>query len=66
MLFYLTGTPKHEQHFRKEGEIRTTLQELLLYCIFLINLCICKYTCRLKTLFELRSYTEMRNKTWTL
>ncbi|KAF6281190.1 polycystin 2 like 2, transient receptor potential cation channel [Rhinolophus ferrumequinum] len=34
------GTPKHEQHFRKEGEIRTTLQELLLYCIFLINLCI--------------------------
>ncbi|KAM5214232.1 polycystin-2-like protein 2 [Hipposideros larvatus] len=34
------GTPKHEPHFRKEVEIRTTLQELLLYFIFLINLCI--------------------------
>nr|KAF6481494.1 polycystin 2 like 2, transient receptor potential cation channel [Molossus molossus] len=34
------GTPTHKLHFRKEVEIRTTLQELLLYCIFLINLCI--------------------------
>ncbi|ELK03057.1 Polycystic kidney disease 2-like 2 protein [Pteropus alecto] len=34
------GTPKHKLHFRKEDEIKTTLQELLLYFIFLINLCI--------------------------
>ncbi|KAM7142587.1 polycystin-2-like protein 2 isoform 1-T2 [Molossus nigricans] len=34
------GTPTHKLHFRKEVEIRTTLQELLLYFIFLINLCI--------------------------
>ncbi|XP_024430979.2 polycystin-2-like protein 2 [Desmodus rotundus] len=33
------GIPKHKPHFRKE-EIRTTLQELLLYIIFLISLCI--------------------------
>ncbi|KAM5301112.1 polycystin-2-like protein 2 isoform 1-T1 [Glossophaga mutica] len=33
------GIPKHKLSFRKE-EIRTTLQELLLYIIFLINLCI--------------------------
>ncbi|XP_036916716.1 polycystic kidney disease 2-like 2 protein [Sturnira hondurensis] len=33
------GIPKHRPPFRKE-EIRTTLQELLLYIIFLINLCI--------------------------
>ncbi|KAL0607870.1 Polycystic kidney disease 2-like 2 protein, partial [Plecturocebus cupreus] len=31
---------KHKLHYRKEVEIRTTLQELLLYFIFLINLCI--------------------------
>lgn len=40
----LTGTPKHKLHYREDVEIRTTLQELLLYSIFLINLCICKYT----------------------
>uniref|UniRef100_A0A2K5SCQ3 Polycystin-2-like protein 2 n=1 Tax=Cebus imitator TaxID=2715852 RepID=A0A2K5SCQ3_CEBIM len=34
------GTSKHKLHYRKEVEIRTTLQELLLYLIFLINLCI--------------------------
>uniref|UniRef100_A0A2K5D174 Polycystin-2-like protein 2 n=1 Tax=Aotus nancymaae TaxID=37293 RepID=A0A2K5D174_AOTNA len=34
------GTSKHKLHYRKEVEIRTTLQELLLYFIFLINLCI--------------------------
>nr|KAF6448369.1 polycystin 2 like 2, transient receptor potential cation channel [Rousettus aegyptiacus] len=34
------GTPKHKLRFRKEDEIKTTLQELLLYFIFLINLCI--------------------------
>ncbi|XP_014651282.1 PREDICTED: polycystic kidney disease 2-like 2 protein [Ceratotherium simum simum] len=39
-VLYLTGTPKHPLHYRKEVEIRTTLQELLLYFIFLINLCI--------------------------
>nr|XP_020018913.1 polycystic kidney disease 2-like 2 protein isoform X2 [Castor canadensis] len=33
------GTSKH-LYYRKEIEIRTTLQELLLYFIFLINLCI--------------------------
>ncbi|XP_017356448.2 polycystic kidney disease 2-like 2 protein, partial [Cebus imitator] len=39
-VLYLTGTSKHKLHYRKEVEIRTTLQELLLYLIFLINLCI--------------------------
>uniref|UniRef100_A0A2R8MZW4 Polycystin 2 like 2, transient receptor potential cation channel n=1 Tax=Callithrix jacchus TaxID=9483 RepID=A0A2R8MZW4_CALJA len=34
------GTSKHKLHYRNEVEIRTTLQELLLYFIFLINLCI--------------------------
>ncbi|XP_027959540.1 polycystic kidney disease 2-like 2 protein isoform X3 [Eumetopias jubatus] len=34
------GTPKHNLHYSKEVEIRTTLQELALYFIFLINLCI--------------------------
>ncbi|XP_012604287.1 polycystin-2-like protein 2 [Microcebus murinus] len=34
------GAAKHVLHYRKEVEIRTTLQELLLYFIFLINLCI--------------------------
>ncbi|XP_003934002.1 polycystin-2-like protein 2 [Saimiri boliviensis] len=34
------GTSKHKLHYRKDVEIRTTLQELLLYFIFLINLCI--------------------------
>ncbi|KAG3266236.1 polycystin-2-like protein 2 isoform X3 [Ictidomys tridecemlineatus] len=34
------GTSKPKLHYRKEVEIRTTLQELLLYFIFLINLCI--------------------------
>ncbi|XP_031529098.2 polycystin-2-like protein 2 isoform X1 [Vicugna pacos] len=33
------GTPK-QLHYRKEEEVSTTLQELLLYFIFLINLCI--------------------------
>ncbi|XP_013368445.1 PREDICTED: polycystic kidney disease 2-like 2 protein isoform X2 [Chinchilla lanigera] len=33
------GTSTQKLHYRKE-EIRTTLQELLLYLIFLINLCI--------------------------
>ncbi|KAF4015119.1 hypothetical protein G4228_006388, partial [Cervus hanglu yarkandensis] len=36
----LTGTPKHKLRYREDVEIRTTLQELLLYSIFLINLCI--------------------------
>ncbi|KAI2539002.1 PKD2L2 isoform 6 [Pan troglodytes] len=35
------GASKHKLHYRKEVEITTTLQELLLYFIFLINLCIC-------------------------
>uniref|UniRef100_A0A8C9JCT1 Polycystin 2 like 2, transient receptor potential cation channel n=1 Tax=Panthera tigris altaica TaxID=74533 RepID=A0A8C9JCT1_PANTA len=34
------GAPKPKLHYRKEVEIRTTLQELSLYFIFLINLCI--------------------------
>uniref|UniRef100_A0A8D2D566 Polycystin 2 like 2, transient receptor potential cation channel n=1 Tax=Sciurus vulgaris TaxID=55149 RepID=A0A8D2D566_SCIVU len=34
------GTSKPKLYYRKEVEIRTTLQELLLYFIFLINLCI--------------------------
>ncbi|XP_054424386.1 polycystin-2-like protein 2 [Pteronotus mesoamericanus] len=34
------GIPKRKLHLRKEVEIRTTPQELLLYIIFLINLCI--------------------------
>uniref|UniRef100_A0A8C8YSH4 Polycystin 2 like 2, transient receptor potential cation channel n=1 Tax=Prolemur simus TaxID=1328070 RepID=A0A8C8YSH4_PROSS len=34
------GASKHTLRYRKEVEIRTTLQELLLYFIFLINLCI--------------------------
>ncbi|XP_055142109.1 polycystin-2-like protein 2 isoform X2 [Symphalangus syndactylus] len=34
------GASKHKLHYRKEVEITTTLQELLLYFIFLINLCI--------------------------
>ncbi|XP_008689798.1 polycystic kidney disease 2-like 2 protein isoform X4 [Ursus americanus] len=34
------GTPKPNLHYSKEVEIRTTLQELALYFIFLINLCI--------------------------
>nr|XP_027783365.1 LOW QUALITY PROTEIN: polycystic kidney disease 2-like 2 protein [Marmota flaviventris] len=34
------GTSKPKLHYRKEVEIRTTLQELLLKVIFLINLCI--------------------------
>ncbi|VFV21621.1 polycystic kidney disease 2-like 2 [Lynx pardinus] len=37
------GAPKPKLHYRKEVEIRTTLQELSLYFIFLINLCICNY-----------------------
>lgn len=43
-VLYLTGTPQHKPHYGREVEIRTTLQELLLYLIFLVNLCICKYT----------------------
>ncbi|XP_055245080.1 polycystin-2-like protein 2 isoform X4 [Gorilla gorilla gorilla] len=39
-VLYLTGASKHKLHYRKEVEITTTLQELLLYFIFLINLCI--------------------------
>ncbi|XP_029072810.1 polycystic kidney disease 2-like 2 protein isoform X3 [Monodon monoceros] len=38
--WHLGGTPKHKLHYRKEVEMRTTLQEFLLYLIFLINLCI--------------------------
>ncbi|XP_069892175.1 polycystin-2-like protein 2 isoform X2 [Dipodomys merriami] len=34
------GTSIHNLHYRKEVQITTTLQELLLYFIFLINLCI--------------------------
>ncbi|XP_029797833.1 polycystic kidney disease 2-like 2 protein isoform X2 [Suricata suricatta] len=34
------GAPKPNLHYRKEVEIRTTLQELSLYFLFLINLCI--------------------------
>ncbi|XP_023559096.1 polycystic kidney disease 2-like 2 protein isoform X1 [Octodon degus] len=37
--WYRGGTSRDKLHYRKE-EIRTTLQELLLYLIFLINLCI--------------------------
>uniref|UniRef100_A0A452FJG5 Polycystin-2-like protein 2 n=1 Tax=Capra hircus TaxID=9925 RepID=A0A452FJG5_CAPHI len=40
--WHLGGTPKHKLRYREDVEIRTTLQELLLYSIFLINLCICK------------------------
>ncbi|XP_054412552.1 polycystin-2-like protein 2 isoform X2 [Pongo abelii] len=39
-VLYPTGASKHKLHYRKEVEITTTLQELLLYFIFLINLCI--------------------------
>ncbi|XP_028349241.1 polycystin-2-like protein 2 [Physeter macrocephalus] len=39
-VLYLTGTRKHKLHYRKEVEMRTTLQEFLLYLIFLINVCI--------------------------
>uniref|UniRef100_A0A452FK49 Polycystin 2 like 2, transient receptor potential cation channel n=1 Tax=Capra hircus TaxID=9925 RepID=A0A452FK49_CAPHI len=38
--WHLGGTPKHKLRYREDVEIRTTLQELLLYSIFLINLCI--------------------------
>ncbi|XP_040837280.1 polycystic kidney disease 2-like 2 protein isoform X1 [Ochotona curzoniae] len=38
--WYRPGSSKHNLHYIKEVEIRTTLQELLLYFIFLINLCI--------------------------
>uniref|UniRef100_A0A8D0WWM6 Polycystin 2 like 2, transient receptor potential cation channel n=2 Tax=Sus scrofa TaxID=9823 RepID=A0A8D0WWM6_PIG len=38
--WHLGGTPKPKLQYRKDVEIRTTLQELLLYLIFLINLCI--------------------------
>ncbi|XP_004697068.1 polycystic kidney disease 2-like 2 protein isoform X1 [Echinops telfairi] len=34
------GTPKPKLKYRRDTEIRTTLQELLVYFIFLINLCI--------------------------
>ncbi|XP_031221166.1 polycystic kidney disease 2-like 2 protein isoform X2 [Mastomys coucha] len=34
------GTSKHDLHYRREAEVNTTLEELLLYFIFLINLCI--------------------------
>ncbi|XP_006772535.1 PREDICTED: polycystic kidney disease 2-like 2 protein isoform X4 [Myotis davidii] len=37
------GAPKHNLHFRNEVESRTTLQELLLYSIFLIILCILSF-----------------------
>nr|XP_058918352.1 polycystin-2-like protein 2 [Kogia breviceps] len=39
-VLYLTGTRKYKLHYRKEVEMRTTLQEFLLYLIFLINVCI--------------------------
>ncbi|KAM9731443.1 polycystin-2-like protein 2 isoform 3-T3 [Dama dama] len=38
--WHLGGIPKHKLRYREDVEIRTTLQELLLYSIFLINLCI--------------------------
>nr|XP_023417385.1 polycystic kidney disease 2-like 2 protein isoform X4 [Cavia porcellus] len=38
--WYRDGTSKQKLPYRKETEVRTTLQELLLYLIFLINLCI--------------------------
>ncbi|XP_055481530.1 polycystic kidney disease 2-like 2 protein [Psammomys obesus] len=34
------GTSKHDLHYRREAEVNTTVEELLLYFIFLINLCI--------------------------
>nr|XP_008512032.1 PREDICTED: polycystic kidney disease 2-like 2 protein [Equus przewalskii] len=37
------GTPQHKPHYGREVEIRTTLQELLLYLIFLVNLCILSF-----------------------
>ncbi|XP_070271038.1 polycystin-2-like protein 2 [Myotis yumanensis] len=37
------GAPKHNLHFRDEVENRNTLQELLLYFIFLIILCILSF-----------------------
>ncbi|XP_052011806.1 polycystic kidney disease 2-like 2 protein isoform X2 [Apodemus sylvaticus] len=38
--WYRGGTSKHDLHYRREAEVNTTLEELLLYFIFLINLCI--------------------------
>lgn len=55
-VLYLTGTSKQKLPYRKETEVRTTLQELLLYLIFLINLCICKYA-NIKILIELEVKT---------
>ncbi|XP_040614009.1 polycystic kidney disease 2-like 2 protein isoform X4 [Mesocricetus auratus] len=38
--WYRGGTSKHDLHYRREAEVNTTFEELLLYFIFLINLCI--------------------------
>nr|XP_034373536.1 polycystic kidney disease 2-like 2 protein isoform X1 [Arvicanthis niloticus] len=38
--WYRGGTSKHDLHYRREAEVNTTLEELLLYFMFLINLCI--------------------------
>ncbi|XP_038186990.1 polycystic kidney disease 2-like 2 protein isoform X3 [Arvicola amphibius] len=38
--WYRGGTSKHDLHYRREAEVNTTLEELLLYFVFLINLCI--------------------------
>lgn len=43
-VLHLAGTSKHDLHYRREAEVNTTLEELLLYFVFLINLCIRKYT----------------------
>ncbi|KAH0506137.1 Polycystic kidney disease 2-like 2 protein [Microtus ochrogaster] len=39
-VLHLAGTSKHDLHYRREAEVNTTLEELLLYFVFLINLCI--------------------------
>ncbi|ERE81278.1 polycystic kidney disease 2-like 2 protein [Cricetulus griseus] len=38
--WYRGGTSKHDLHYRREAEVNTTFEELLLYFIFLITLCI--------------------------
>ncbi|XP_059101869.1 polycystin-2-like protein 2 isoform X3 [Peromyscus eremicus] len=38
--WYRGGTSKHDLHYRREAEVNTTLEELLLYFVFLITLCI--------------------------
>ncbi|XP_051019817.1 polycystic kidney disease 2-like 2 protein [Acomys russatus] len=40
LVLHLPGTSKHDLRYRRDAEVNTTLEELLLYFIFLINLCI--------------------------